>query len=85
MLYCYSLTTKYHGPTDTRGARISASITYQGRHRRIYCRIDYALTPSQMHTQAAHDLLTEVADGGEFVLVSCADTGTGYNFHVTIG
>ena len=45
-----AITTKYHGPTATRGSRISAS---DGDGNRVYISYDYALNSEEAHRKAA--------------------------------
>ena len=45
-----AITTKYHGPTDTRGSRISA----RAEPGRIYVPYDHALDIAENHAAAAH-------------------------------
>lgn len=68
-----TIVTKFVGPTNTKGARVSAS--YDGE--RVTVAWDHALNPAQNHAAAARKLaekvVTTVAD---FRCV--ADTDTGY-------
>ena len=45
-----AITTKYHGPTTTRGSRISAS---DSDGNRVYIPYDYKLTDEEAHRKAA--------------------------------
>ena len=45
-----AITTKYHGPTITRGSRISAS---DSDGNRVYISYDYALSAEEVHRKAA--------------------------------
>lgn len=72
------ITTKYHGPTDTKGGRISAS---GGPGGRVYRPYNHAITVAENHIAAACDLLSRanVKDSGRWVAGSRAD-GKGYVF-----
>lgn len=50
-----AITTKYHGPTNTRGARISATCGYTGI--RVYESYDDSLCQADAHAQAARKLI----------------------------
>jgi hypothetical protein len=50
-----AIVTKYHGPTNYKGSRISARAD-AGRIVRLY---DHALTLEENHAQAALDLMEE--------------------------
>jgi len=50
--------TRYHGPTDTRGSRISAT-TISGK--RVYVPYDHALSINDNHTAAARKAADLVA------------------------
>ena len=45
-----AITTKYHGPTEMRGSRISAS---DSDGNRVYIPYDYALSDEEVHRKAA--------------------------------
>lgn len=47
-----AIQTRYHGPTNTRGARISAT----AQAGRIYVHYDHALEINENHTRAAEAL-----------------------------
>ena len=45
----YAITTKYHGPTNTKGARISASAD---EHSTVYISYPYDLSGEAVHREA---------------------------------
>jgi hypothetical protein len=49
--------TRYHGATDTRGARISATCTRVNRTHKIYVGVDHALDGVARHAVAARELI----------------------------
>ena len=60
-----SIRTRYHGPTNTTGARISVTDgeTPFGKPRRIYVAWDYSTDIDQNHKQAAEQFIAKfVAD-----------------------
>jgi hypothetical protein len=60
--YHQAIATKYHGPTDTKGSRISASC----EARRIYVPWDYEHEPAENHRRAAEALARKLDWGGEW-------------------
>lgn len=67
--------TKFHGPTDARGSRVSA--TFDRRYR-IYLPYDHALSPSDNHFQAALKLAEKHKLAGEWVDGGGSVDGTGH-------
>ena len=67
-----AITTKYHGPTDTRGARISAT---DNDGNRVTVPYEHALSGEAVHRVAAVALCKKMRWRG--VLVAGA-TGAGY-------
>lgn len=59
-----TITTKYHGPTNTKGARISATTT---GGKRIYIPFDYEHDDTHNHAAAAQALRDEQNWAGEMV------------------
>jgi hypothetical protein len=54
------IVTRYHGPTDTRGSRISAT---SGSGRRIYCGYRHELSATENHETAAAELAAKLWPG----------------------
>jgi hypothetical protein len=50
--------TRYQGPTDTKGARISATCTRVNRTCKIYVGVDHALDGVTRHAVAAREMIT---------------------------
>lgn len=48
-----AITTRYHGPTDTRGSRITATAHDGAATRRVTVAWDYALSAAANHHAAA--------------------------------
>ena len=59
-----AITTKYHGPTNTRGSRISAT---SASGTRIYVPYAYELSVDECHEQAAKALCTKLGWTGQMV------------------
>lgn len=53
-----AITTKYHGPTNTKGSRISATT---GAGIRIYIGYDHALNIDQLYAKACAALVDHMA------------------------
>ena len=53
------LTTKYFGPTDTRGSRIVATATIDGKRRTLSRPYDHVLTAHENHMTVADLLLAK--------------------------
>ncbi len=58
-----AIVTKYHGPTNTRGARISA----QSAGGRVSVSYDHELTSGQNHAKAAATLAAKLGWSGRMV------------------
>lgn len=69
-----AILTKYHGPTDTRGARISAT---DGDGNRVTVPYDHALSLGRNHDAAALALCGRLGWGGRLV---CGSTSRGYAY-----
>lgn len=69
-----AITTKYLGPTNTRGARIKATCDAGS----LTVHWDYALNPSRNHAAAAQALAEKLGWTGRYV--GGADTRSGYVF-----
>jgi hypothetical protein len=77
--------TKYHGPTDRSGARVSA--THIATRRRVTLAWDHALGAPENHERAARHLLyadpeDDREDYSRTRLLACAESGGGYVFAV---
>jgi len=59
-----TIETKYHGATNSKPSRISATTQ---RNPRIYLSYDYALIPEENHQAAAAELLTKMEWSGRMV------------------
>lgn len=69
-----TITTKYHGPTNTRGSRISATTTSGVR---IYREVDDAYTVDENHFRTAAALKEQMEWKG---VMHAGGTKTGYVF-----
>ena len=58
-----AIRTRFHGPTDTKGSRISA----KNRSRTIYVGYDHALDLIDNHRAAARELKRIMPWGGDMV------------------
>ena len=74
-----AITTKYHGPTETRGSRISAS---DGDGNRVYIPYDYKLTDEEVHRKAAVALCSKMNWSGADTMVGGSNRD-GYAFVFT--
>lgn len=68
--------TKYHGPTDYKGSRISVAHGQGGcgAGKRTWVSWDYALNSPENHAQAIQAHLDRMGWGGEWV-IGADDTG----------
>ena len=71
---CKAIVTKYHGPTNTRGSRISAS---DSDGNRVSVSYDHALSREDVHRVAAEALCTKMKWTGRLVAGGLRD---GYAF-----
>ena len=69
-----TIRTKFHGPTNTRGSRISA--TSNGDNR-IYLPWDHRLNADENHIEAAKALAAKMEWGGDWI---GGNDGNGYLF-----
>lgn len=69
-----ALTTAYHGPTNTRGSRVSAKCGAG----RVSIEWDDALNSDANHDAAARALLTKLKWTGTWARGSVADNAPGY-------
>ena len=58
-----AIVTRYHGPTDTKGTRVSAT----AEAGRIYVAWDYSLDTNTNHARAAETLARKFGWTGKFV------------------
>lgn len=56
----HAIVTRYHGPTYTKGFRISARIKLDSGTQLIYRAYDHGLSLENNHRFAAHQLLLEL-------------------------
>ena len=59
-----AITTKYHGPTNTRGSRISAT---SASGIRVYMPYSYDLSVDECHEKAAEALCTKLGWTGQMI------------------
>jgi hypothetical protein len=76
---CQAIVTKYHGATNTKGSRISATT---GAGIRVYVAYDHALNIDQMHAAACEALLAHMGWGDGWV---GGETGPGMWAWVRVG
>lgn len=74
-----TITTKYHGPTNTRGARITAT---DANGEKVTIPFRYKLNTDEAHTAAARALCEKLGWTGEALRTSGE---TGYVFVPIIG
>lgn len=74
--YRQSIVTKYHGPTNTKGHRISARCDA----KRITVAYDYELNASENHAAAAAALAAELGWSGKLVGGNCGDSSMCFVF-----
>ncbi len=72
-----AITTKYHGPTDTKGSRITAD---DGDGNRVTIPYPYELSGEACHRKAADALCTKMGWTGN---LAAGWTKTGYVFVFT--
>jgi len=72
-----TITTKFHGATDTLGARISATST---SGIRVYVSYEYALSHNGPHDVAVIKLCKKLDWHGTFI-IGGTDTGYVYTFN----
>ena len=70
-----AIITKYHGPTDTKGARISAT-TEAGR---VYVPLDHSLDTEARHRVAAQALADRMGWSGQLI-AGALPNSSGYAF-----
>ena len=78
MRHFYIIETSYHGPTNHRGARVSAK-RLDGYGRRVSIPWDHAVDTSENHARAARILVEEY---DRHRIVGSTDTAKGWGFVV---
>lgn len=78
MRHYYIIETRYHGPTNHRGARVSAK-RLDGYGRKVTIPYDYDATDTLAHRCAAETLLTDFEG---HAIVGSAETADGYGWIV---
>lgn len=61
MPYVWIVQTRYHGPTDTRGTRISADLADRRGHQRWSASWDYSIDYGENHLAVALACIRDVA------------------------
>ena len=75
----HAITTKYIGPSDTKGSRIKATWRrYDGHKMQVTVGYDDALSQRDNHAAAAMKLCRMSMDGGNDW--TCGETDSGYVF-----
>ena len=74
----FAIMTKYVGPTDTKGARISARFLVGGG--KVFIPFPYELTSEERHMKAANALIQKY--NRELTITKSADSISGYVFIV---
>lgn len=74
-----TITTRYSGPTNTRGSRITA----KGHGRQLTVPYDYALNPCGNHEAAARALAAVLGYTGDLRDVRAPRLKRGYRFEVS--
>jgi hypothetical protein len=72
------IVTRFHGPTDTRGSRISAT---SGSGRRIYCGYRHELSADGNHDTAAAELAAKLWPGATIGGTGCLPGPGGAQAH----
>lgn len=62
-----TIRTKFHGPTNTRGSRYSASAPCYPEGRRVYVTADDSVGSNENHANAARKLCESIGWTGEMV------------------
>lgn len=83
----FTITTKFHGPTNFLGSRISAKVrSTEGywdetkqHYERIYRSSDHSMGILERHAAVAMELANKVGMVGEWIIGE-TDDGTGYIF-----
>jgi hypothetical protein len=80
--YSWTVETRYHGPTNTQGSKISVAFVGSRKGRKSY---DYrhALTATENHLAAAVEWLQQLSNlngAPSYALVAKASTTNGYVF-----
>jgi len=80
--YCWAVQTTYHGPTDTKGSRITADLSNRPGRKRHTHAYDYSLDGSPNHVEAAFEFMRRhVLESGKDAQLACmASTERGFLF-----
>ena len=80
--YSWTVETRFHGPTDTRGSRISVAFVGSRKGRKSYS-YRHALTATENHLAAAVEWLQQLSSQNgapSYALVAKASTSKGFVF-----
>jgi hypothetical protein len=80
--YSWTVETRYHGPTNTKGSRISVSFVGSRKGRKSYS-YRHALNTTENHLAAAVEWLQQLSSRNgapAYALVAKASTSKGYVF-----
>lgn len=78
--YCWCVETRYHGPTNTKGSRISVSFVGSRKGSKTYA-YRYELTGPENHVAAAVEWLQQLSSlngAPSYALVAKASSDRGY-------
>lgn len=80
--YCWAVQTVYHGPTDTKGSRITADLSNRPGRKRHSHAYSYALEGSVNHVEAAFEFMRRfILEPGKDAQLACmASTERGFLF-----
>jgi hypothetical protein len=80
--YVWAVETIYHGPTDTRAARITAALAGRPRNKRHSHTYFHGWSVGVNHTEAALEYMrgTILSSGSSAELVGMFSTSTGFLF-----
>jgi hypothetical protein len=80
--YSWIVQTRYHGPTDTRGSRITADLSNRPGRQRLSQSYCHALSSGANHTEAALEFMrSHILDpGADAELVCMQSSDAGYLF-----
>jgi hypothetical protein len=80
--YSWTVETRYHGPTNTQGSKISVAFVGSRKGRKAYS-YRHALTATENHLAAAVEWLQQLSSlngAPSYALVAKASTSNGYVF-----
>lgn len=75
-----AIVTKFHGPTDTRGSRVSA----RAEAGRVMVSWDHRLNQAANHAEAANALIAKLGWEGRWICAGMPGT-SGYVFVMDLG